>query len=413
MAEVVLDKVTKIYPRDIVAVAGMNLTVADGEFVVLLGPSGCGKTTTLRLITGLESASHGTISIGGAVVNDIEPKDRNLAMVFQNYALYPHMTVYKNLAFSLKFNKNDQSSRKLNKKQIDAKVKETAKLLEIQDLLDRKPFELSGGQRQRVALGRALVRQPQAFLFDEPLCNLDVNLRSALRTELRQMHQNLCTTTIYVTHDQEEAMCLADRMVVMHQGIIHQTGSPLEVYEKPVDRFVAGFIGSPPMNFIDGVIRQKPTENVNACDLKTNESEIVFDLAGKDNNYIKDSTPNMQLPLPKSFYSALAPYINKPMVLGIRPEHLLIQQQYDIIIDSNVNDYLHMQVTATETLGSCQDVYLGFGEQGSVIARCESHVPIHNGRCMAVKFDLSRLHVFEPGKLGRNVTLNGMNNRVG
>src|SRR6478752_7406541 len=248
MARVDLQNVTKHYPGGIKAVDSVSLSVADQEFVVLVGPSGCGKSTTLRMVAGLEEISEGLIRIGDRVVNDVPPKNRDIAMVFQNYALYPHMTVYKNMAFGLKL-------RGMPKAQIHERVMEAAKILDIEHLLERKPKALSGGQRQRVAVGRAIVREPAAFLFDEPLSNLDAKLRVTTRAELKRLHQRLKTTTIYVTHDQEEAMTLGDRIVVMKDGKIQQADTPLRTYSHPVNRFVAGFIGMPPMNFFDGAIK--------------------------------------------------------------------------------------------------------------------------------------------------------------
>src|SRR6267154_1246613 len=247
MAQVLLDKVSKIYPGGVKAVDAIDLAIKDQEFIVLVGPSGCGKSTTLRMVAGLEEISDGVIKIGDRVVNDIPPKNRDIAMVFQNYALYPHMTVYKNMAFALKL-------RGVAKNQIHERVMEAAKILDIEHLLERKPKALSGGQRQRVAVGRAIVREPAAFLFDEPLSNLDAKLRVTTRAELKRLHQKLKTTTIYVTHDQEEAMTLGDRIVVMKEGVIQQADTPLRTYNFPKNRFVAGFIGMPPMNFFDGAI---------------------------------------------------------------------------------------------------------------------------------------------------------------
>src|SRR5258705_5785495 len=249
MARVALENVSKLYPGNVKAVDAVDLSIADQEFVVLVGPSGCGKSTTVRMIAGLEEITGGQIRIGDRVVNDIPPKNRDIAMVFQNYALYPHMTVYKNMAFALKL-------RGLPKNQIDERVMEAAKILDIEHLLERKPKALSGGQRQRVAGGRAIVREPAAFLFDEPLSNLDAKLRVTTRAELKRLHHRLKTTTIYVTHDQEEAMTLGDRIVVMKEGKIQQADTPLRTYNHPVNRFVAGFIGMPPMNFFDGQIRE-------------------------------------------------------------------------------------------------------------------------------------------------------------
>src|SRR5205809_4464410 len=248
MARVELEKVTKIYPGNVKAVNSIDLSIRDQEFIVLVGPSGCGKSTTLRMVAGLEEITDGVIRIGERVVNDIPPKNRDIAMVFQNYALYPHMTVYKNMAFALKL-------RGLPKNQIDQRVIEAAKILDIEHLLERKPKALSGGQRQRVAVGRAIVREPAAFLFDEPLSNLDAKLRVTTRAELKRLHHRLKTTTIYVTHDQEEAMTLGDRIVVMRDGVIQQSDTPLKTYNEPTNRFVAGFIGMPPMNFFDGSLK--------------------------------------------------------------------------------------------------------------------------------------------------------------
>src|SRR5437773_2138208 len=248
MAQVLLDKVSKIYPGGVKAVNAIDLSIKDQEFIVLVGPSGCGKSTTLRMVAGLEEISEGLIRIGERVVNDVPPKNRDIAMVFQNYALYPHMTVYKNMAFGLKL-------RRMPRPEIHRRVMDAARILDITHLLDRKPKALSGGQRQRVAVGRAIVREPAAFLFDEPLSNLDAKLRVSTRAELKRLHQRLKTTTIYVTHDQEEAMTLGDRIVVMKDGVIRQSDSPLKTYHHPKDRFVAGFIGMPPMNFFDGTIR--------------------------------------------------------------------------------------------------------------------------------------------------------------
>src|SRR5574337_459154 len=248
MAQVTLENVSKRFD-EVVAVREVNLTVHDREFVVLVGPSGCGKSTTLRMIAGLEEITSGTIKIGDRVVNDVPPKDRDIAMVFQNYALYPHMTVYDNMAFGLKL-------RKFPKPEIQRRVKEAAEILGIQELLARKPRALSGGQRQRVAVGRAIVRKPQVFLFDEPLSNLDAKLRVQMRTEIKELHQRLDTTSVYVTHDQIEAMTMGDKIVVMNAGRIEQTGSPLELYDAPANLFVAGFIGSPAMNFLPATLRR-------------------------------------------------------------------------------------------------------------------------------------------------------------
>src|SRR5688572_24807684 len=271
MARVELEKVSKIYPGGVRAVNAIDLQIKDQEFIVLVGPSGCGKSTTLRMVAGLEEISDGEIKIGDRVVNNVPPKNRDIAMVFQNYALYPHMTVYRNMAFGLKL-------RKMPKAQIHQRVMEAAKILDIEHLLERKPKALSGGQRQRVAVGRAIVREPAAFLFDEPLSNLDAKLRVTTRAELKRLHQRLKTTTIYVTHDQEEAMTLGDRIVVMKDGVIHQNDTPLKTYNFPVNRFVAGFIGMPPMNFFNGL-------------LKNVDGELMFEEGELKNARIAGPTP--------------------------------------------------------------------------------------------------------------------------
>ena len=250
MAKVVFEHVYKKFPNGVIAVNDFNLEIKDKEFVVLVGPSGCGKTTSLRCVAGLEEASSGNIYIGDNIVNDVAPKDRDIAMVFQNYALYPHMDVYNNMAFGLKL-------RKFPKVEIERRVKEAAKILGIENLLDRRPKALSGGQRQRVALGRAIVREPKVFLMDEPLSNLDAKLRVQMRAELQKLHNRLKTTIIYVTHDQIEAMTMGDRIVVMKDGVVQQVGRPLDIYDNPNNVFVAGFIGTPPMNFMEGVLKQE------------------------------------------------------------------------------------------------------------------------------------------------------------
>src|SRR6267143_2041093 len=267
---------------------GIDVTIADEEFVVLVGPSGCGKSTLLRMVAGLEQITGGQISIGGRIVNNLPPKDRDIAMVFQNYALYPHMTVRDNMAFSLKLRKADSAT-------IDGRVKQAGEILGLIPYLDRYPRQLSGGQRQRVAMGRAIVRDPQVFLFDEPLSNLDAKLRVAMRTEIKELHQRLRTTTIYVTHDQIEAMTMADRIVVMHDGGVEQIGAPLELYDRPINRFVAGFIGSPAMNLLKGTIRAN--------------GRAAFSGPG-----------GVQLPLP----STAAGVDGRPVIYGVRPEHFVI-----------------------------------------------------------------------------------------
>ena len=269
MSEVILKNVCKIYDGGNKVVTDANFTVKDKEFVVLVGPSGCGKTTTLRMIAGLEEISSGEIFIDGKLVNNLPPKDRDIAMVFQNYALYPHMTVYENMAFGLKL-------KKVDKKEIDVRVKEAAKILSLESYLDRKPKALSGGQRQRVAVGRAIVRKPKVFLFDEPLSNLDAKLRVQMRTEISKLHKQLGATMIYVTHDQTEAMTMGDRIVIMKDGIINQVDTPLNLYNNPVNQFVAGFIGSPAMNFLSGTISEK-----NGLMFTSNNSEFKFNFSSE------------------------------------------------------------------------------------------------------------------------------------
>jgi len=292
MAEVSCRKVVKEYDGGVQAVKGIDLDIADHEFVVLVGPSGCGKSTTLRMIAGLEEITGGEIWIGGDVVNDVPPRDRDIAMVFQNYALYPHMSVFDNMAFGLKL-------RKFPKDEIKRRVDEAARILDIGMLLDRKPRALSGGQRQRVAMGRAIVRNPKVFLFDEPLSNLDAKLRVQMRTEIKKVHQTVKTTTVYVTHDQVEAMTLADRVVVMNHGIIEQVGTPQELYHRPTSRFVAGFIGSPAMNFLP-------------CRI---DEAAGGGLSVRVNDAVK-------IAIPAARTSRYAPFKGKEMVFGIRPEHL-------------------------------------------------------------------------------------------
>jgi multiple sugar transport system ATP-binding protein len=297
MARVTLENVGKSYGPGFVAVHGIDLDIADREFVVLVGPSGCGKSTTLRMIAGLEEISSGKISIGDRVVNQLPARQRDVAMVFQNYALYPHLTVFENMAFGLQL-------RKAPKEEIRKRVQEAARILGLDALLDRHPRALSGGQRQRVAMGRAIVRHPSAFLFDEPLSNLDAELRMQMRGEIKRVHQAVDTTTIYVTHDQVEAMTLADRVVVMRKGRIEQVGAPQAIYRNPASQFVAGFIGSPGMNFIPARIMA--------------EGDGIFVLLG----------PNAPITIPHAFYDRFAPHIGKAVTFGIRPEHLQPPQEF-------------------------------------------------------------------------------------
>ena len=296
MAEVSLRRVVKRYD-DVEAVRGIDLEIPDKEFVVLVGPSGCGKSTTLRMIAGLEEISGGEIAIGGDVVNDVPPKDRDIAMVFQNYALYPHMTVYENMSFGLRL-------RRMPKAEIKARVEQAAKILGITELLDRRPKQLSGGQRQRVAMGRSIVRDPKVFLFDEPLSNLDAKLRVQMRTEIKRVHQQVKTTTVYVTHDQVEAMTLADRVVVMNEGRIEQIGTPNELYHAPKTRFVAGFIGSPAMNILP-------------CRLEQNGVGLTVHL-----------TDALGFRVPESRSGRYRPHVGKDLLFGLRPEHITDARAY-------------------------------------------------------------------------------------
>src|SRR5208283_3131845 len=291
MATVELRNITKVYEGGVKAVDNANLTINDKEFVVLVGPSGCGKTTTLRMVAGLEEISGGELYIDGKLMNDVAPKDRDIAMVFQNYALYPHMTVYDNMAFGLKI-------RKYPRAEINTRVHEAAQILDIEELLERKPKALSGGQRQRVAVGRAIVRKPKVFLFDEPLSNLDAKLRVQMRTEIKRVHQLVKTTTVYVTHDQVEAMTLADRVVVMNGGLIEQIATPQDLYHHPKTRFVAGFIGSPAMNFM-------------RCRLEQNGAELGVRLSD-----------TISLPVPASRVARFRPLAGKELLFGLRPEHI-------------------------------------------------------------------------------------------
>lgn len=360
MAGVYINSVEKVYPGGVVAVRKANLEIADKEFVVLVEPSGCGKSTFLRMIAGLESITEGKIYIGSQLVNDLSPKDRNIAMVFQNYALYPHMTVRANLAFGLKL-------RKYPKEEIKKRVKEAADILEISHLLDRKPKQLSGGQRQRVAVGRAIVRHPDVFLFDEPLSNLDAKLRVQMRAEISKLHRKLQATMIYVTHDQTEAMTMGDRIVVMSDGIIHQVDTPLKLYHYPVDKFVAGFIGSPPMNFIEGkIIKQNGRYFFGGEDIHLGVSE-------------KDQ-------------EALSYYSGQKVILGIRPEdiHLTLEMK-----DRAPEFQLKSLVEVVEPMGA--EIYTYFKSSGtSFVARLGVRHLIKVGEIRKLVFDMNMAHYFSP-----------------
>ncbi|RPI60923.1 MAG: sn-glycerol-3-phosphate ABC transporter ATP-binding protein UgpC [Planctomycetaceae bacterium] len=370
MDEVLIEKVTKVYPGGVVAVKEASFKVHDREFLVLVGPSGCGKSTMLRMVAGLEEISGGTISIGERVVNDVPPKDRDIAMVFQNYALYPHMTVYKNMCFALKL-------RKVPKQEIDQRVRQAAKMLEIENLLDRKPKALSGGQRQRVAVGRAIVRNPKAFLFDEPLSNLDAKLRVDMRVELKKLHRRLQTTTIYVTHDQEEAMTLGDRIVVMKDGLIHQCASPLEVYTRPANRFVAGFVGTPPMNFFAGRLTKK-----------------------SDGLHFEDDPMSVCL-LPEQA-AMLGDYIGKDVVFGVRPEAVNVKPEGRF---AGKNNTMAVSVSVVEPLGEKMDIFASTPTNPHIVARVDADCGAQAGQTLQLHLDMKKTHIFEPGELGRNLLL--------
>jgi len=370
MAKVTLDAVTKIYPGGVEAVRSVSLDIEDREFVVLVGPSGCGKSTTLRMVAGLEEITKGTIRIGDRVVNDVPPKDRDIAMVFQNYALYPHMTVYKNMAFGLKL-------RGYPKSEIRERVQEAARILNIEELLERKPKALSGGQRQRVALGRAIVRKPAAFLFDEPLSNLDAKLRVGMRAELKKLHNRLQTTSIYVTHDQVEAMTLGNKIVVMNDGVVQQVDAPLKVYEYPTNQFVAGFIGAPPMNFMNGNLYEE-------------NGDIIFG----------EGTANLKLY--GGFKDSISDLVGKDVVFGVRPENLFVMQG-EASKSYEAAAFLDVEVKVMEPLGSEMILYLGT-EKHDFIGRVDSHVVVDVGDTLKVGINMKKVHIFD-GETGENKTL--------
>ena len=384
MGAININSVGKIYPNGTRALEDVNIEINDGEFVVLVGPSGCGKTTLLRMVAGLEDITEGEISIADKVVNEIAPKDRDIAMVFQNYALYPHMSVYDNMAFSLKL-------RKLPKDEIDQKVKDAAKTLEIDELLERKPKALSGGQRQRVAMGRAIVRNPQAFLMDEPLSNLDAKLRVQMRAELGQLHSQLETTTLYVTHDQVEAMTMGDRVAVIRKGVLQQIDTPREIYLYPKNIFVAGFIGSPAMNFVYATI-----------DVSEKETKLTFG----DSSIVSSHSPK-----------SLIEFNGQEIVIGIRPE------AFEDSVYANEKEYtgkINIDVSLLEQLGS--DTYIHFykdippvqtkaieeiladegedisalGTETKFIARINPNATIAEGQNINLAIDPSKLHYFDP-----------------
>ncbi len=367
MSDVVLENVFKIYPGDVTAVRDFNLEIKDKEFMVFVGPSGCGKSTTLRMIAGLEEISKGTISIDGRVINDVPPKDRDIAMVFQNYALYPHMSVYKNMAFGLKL-------RGFPKKEIDERVRNAAEILDIGMLLDRKPKALSGGQRQRVAVGRAIVRQPKAFLFDEPLSNLDAKMRVQMRMEISKLHHTLQSTMIYVTHDQVEAMTMGDRIVVMKDGVIQQVAPPIEIYERPANRFVAGFIGSPPMNFFEGSLAQTA-----------------------DGLYFESGS--IRVRVHESHVSGLQAAGKQDLILGVRPEHI---QDSVFAVNPDPNTQVSAKVEVVEPMGAEVYLYLSANEK-SFIARVDGHEQAHINQEVNLVFDMSKASYYAPGENGERL----------
>jgi multiple sugar transport system ATP-binding protein len=381
MACVTLSEVSKVYPGGIKAVDRVNLAIKDEEFVVLVGPSGCGKSTTLRMVAGLEEISAGTVMIDDRVVNDVPPKDRDIAMVFQNYALYPHMTVYKNMAFSLTLRRREL---RLSKADIDRKVREAAATLGIEDLLERKPKALSGGQRQRVAVGRAIVRNPKAFLFDEPLSNLDAKLRVEMRSEIKRLQRRFRTTTIYVTHDQEEALTLGDRVVVMKDGVILQCAPPQEVYDRPVNRFVAAFVGTPPMSFLDGRVLK-------------HDGGVAFDDGSES------------IPLTGRLAAKMSACIGRPMVMGVRPDAFSVEPPGQSTETSGgaVQDKparIRVRITLVEPLGDRKDIYMATPGQKNLVGRVDARVPVFEGQEVQMYLEMSRVHLFEPGEMGVNVT---------
>jgi len=362
LARVIFDNVTKRYSGGVTAVYQLNMEVMDKEFLVLVGPSGCGKSTAMRMVAGLEEISEGRIIIGDRVVNDLPPKDRDVAMVFQSYALYPHMTVYDNLAYPLKL-------RKVPKQERDRRVREAARTLDIEPLLERKPKALSGGQRQRVALGRAIVRNADVFLMDEPLSNLDAKLRVQTRAELIKLHERVSTTTIYVTHDQVEAMTMGDRIAVMSLGVLQQLATPQMLYDMPVNKFVAGFIGSPSMNFIDTSIERK-------------------------GNYLYAVNEDVHLRIAEDRYAALDKFIGKKVILGIRPEHLVPWDNANGVAPDDSR--IPVTVDVIELLGNEIFVYLIMDNGDTITARMDPDVKLERGMKLDVTAAPERLHFFDP-----------------
>ncbi len=386
MADIVLDKVTKRYPDGYEAVRDMDLTIEDGEFVILVGPSGCGKSTALRMIAGLEDISEGELKIGGEVVNQKAPKDRDIAMVFQNYALYPHMTVRENMGFALKL-------AGVDKKEIDTKVEEAAKTLDLQQHLDRKPANLSGGQRQRVAMGRAIVREPSAFLMDEPLSNLDAKLRVQMRTEVSRIQQRLGTTTVYVTHDQTEAMTLGDRVAVMRAGVLQQVGSPMELYNDPKNLFVAGFIGSPAMNFMPATV------DGDRLKLPMAEVAVFGDVGDAKGDVIAGIRP-------EDFEDAA-------LVGEAKNRGATFKAKIDVLESMGSELYAHFSAGTDKTIESDELRELaedsgagevpGAGEEGAIVARLEAASKAQEGSELELWVDATKVKLFDP-KDGRNLS---------
>ena len=362
MASLSLKDIVKRYPNGFEAVKKFNLEIKDKEFIIFVGPSGCGKSTTLRMIAGLEEISDGELYIGDKLMNDVEPKDRDIAMVFQNYALYPHMSVYDNMAFGLRL-------RKTPKDEIDKLVHEAAKILDIEHLLERKPKALSGGQRQRVAMGRAIVRNPKVFLMDEPLSNLDAKLRVQMRIEISKLHQRLQTTFIYVTHDQTEAMTLGTRIVVMKDGLIQQVDTPQNLYNKPVNLFVAGFMGSPQMNFIECTV-EKESKDV----------ELLFS--------------NYKITLPEARGKKLVEggYVGKTVILGIRPEDIKDEEMF---INNSPESVISATVRVYELLGAEVFLYFDVDEDVHITARVNPRTTARPGDTINLALDLSKIHIFD------------------
>ena len=362
MASVSLKNISKQYPNGVVAVRDFNLEIADKEFIIFVGPSGCGKSTTLRMIAGLEEITQGELYIDDRLVNDVEPKDRDIAMVFQNYALYPHMSVFDNMAFGLKL-------RKVPKDQISKVVNEAAKILDIEHLLDRKPKALSGGQRQRVAMGRAIVRHPKVFLMDEPLSNLDAKLRVQMRIEISKLHQRLQTTFIYVTHDQTEAMTLGTRIVVMKDGLIQQVDTPQNLYDRPQNLFVAGFMGSPQMNFIEATVNQKGSDV-----------------------YVEFGYNSLKLPEAKAKKVIDGGYAEKNVMIGIRPEDL---HDEELFINNYPDAVIKATVRVYELLGAEVFLYFTVDETLDITARVNPRTTARPDDTIQIAFDMSKVHVFD------------------